>query len=80
MLQPRKPGQHLPIGSPVVAIAACSIFTLEQVVTHCKYLKATAAEVEVALWDLQNESVNPTISPWAFIPHEEKQLVFKFDW
>jgi hypothetical protein len=42
---PRKPGQQLPIGSPVVAIADCSIFTLEQVVTHCKYLKATAAEV-----------------------------------
>jgi hypothetical protein len=61
-------------------LAHSTIFTLEQVVTHCKYLKATAAEVEVALWDLQNESVNPTISPWAFIPHEEKQLVFKFDW
>jgi hypothetical protein len=60
-----------------VAIDACSIFTPVQVITHSKYMKATAAEAEVALWDLQNES---TISPWAFIPHEEKPGVFKFVW
>jgi hypothetical protein len=43
-------------------------------------MKATAAEAEVALWDLQNESVNPNMSPWAFIPHEEKPGLFKFVW
>jgi hypothetical protein len=33
------------VGRPVVAIAACSMFTLEQVMTHKKYQKMTAAEV-----------------------------------
>jgi hypothetical protein len=62
---------------PVVAIAACSVFTLEQVVTHTKYQKLTAAEVEVVL---RYQAMSFTQFPWALIPHEGKPGVFKFVW
>jgi len=48
-----------------------------EVVTHAKYHKMTASEVEFVL---RSQAMSINTSQWALIPHEDKPGVFKFVW